>query len=217
MSWTTSTDELRTLLNDGTKDRLRWMKTVIGYVDGVNTTFKTFEFRRLSNFVAPTAPSGVFVNGVSAVVSGEDLASGAFTLAVAPAQEARVEATYYAQWFIDTELDEFLVHAVKWLGLGADPTLIPDGLQPSSLKYAAAEAYQKIAVHWATNRSETYRMEDSPDPNTQKASNPYAELAKQFFGLAQKERAGFYTRQDQAKAPLVARVIGSVRSVVPKR
>ena len=78
MAWTTSLADLRKLLNDGPKDKLRYRKRVIGIQNGANLIFKTFEFRRTESLVGATAPVGVYVDDTPVTVVSDDVPSGEF-------------------------------------------------------------------------------------------------------------------------------------------
>lgn len=217
MSWTTSTSDLRVLLSDGPKDKYRYRKRVFGLVDGTNKTFQTFEFRRISNLVGAAAPLGVYVNGSAVTVSADSPEAGEFTLQAAPADGVLVEATYYIQWFLDTELDQFLKSATQWLGLGDDCTKIADGLRPSALKYAAHDAYQKLALRFAEHMSERFRLEDGLDPKLKPVIDSYQAASEQFMKEAVALRNDYYTRQGQSLSPLYGFALGNVSDPMPKR
>lgn len=218
MSWTTSTPELRTLLSDGPTDRLRFRKAVIGEIDGVNTLFKTFEFRRVTNFTTATGFLGVFKNGTNLTLSGiatDDPPTGIFTVNVAPVRGDVLEAVYYAQWFTDTELGEFMTDAMRWLGFGSDITTLEDGLRPAALQFGAHLAYMKMAIRWREYYSEVFRTEDSPQKAASNPTNEFLALAKSFGVSAQNLRDQFYTRQGQSLAPLTGFALGNVRDQTP--
>lgn len=217
MAWSTALTELRTLLNDGAKDKLQYRKKVVGALNGSNTKFKTFEFRRVTDLSTATAPLGVYVNGSAATVSADDLETGEFTLSAAPADGQRIEATYYSQWFYDSEITSFLTDATRWLGMGSDYTVVEDGLKPAAQKYAASEAYQKLALRFARQVTETYRMEDSQDPKLLELVKAYEEAAMDYRKDAEKTRDDFYTRQGQSLAPNFASIPGTVRDIVPSK
>jgi len=216
VSWTTAVADLRALLSDGPTDKLR-QKRVLGNQDGVRTKFKTFEFRRVTDFTTATAPLGVFVDGTAVTVSADDVATGAFTLAVAPTNGQEIEARYYMQWFIDSELQTFLRSASQWLGLGATFANVPAGLQPSALQYAAADAYQKLALRWAEHQSETYRLEDQPDGKLKSVADQYRAMSTDHRKLALSNRDEFYKRQGQALQPLFRTIQGNAKETVPQR
>lgn len=217
MAWTTAVAELRTFLSDGDTDKLRYRKRVINSPNGTITEFKTFEFRRISNFTTAAAPIGVYVNGVAVTVDADFPDTGVFDLTTAPPADGDViEATYYIQWFLDAELSTFLVKASQWLLQGADFTMIGDGLQPAVMSYAAHVGYQKLAVRWAEHMSETYRTEDAPDKERMKLMDQYAKMAETLLKEATKLRDSYYTRSGQSLAPLHTSIPGRVREVVPK-
>lgn len=216
MSWTTAVADLRALLSDGPTDKLR-QKRVLGNQDGVRVSFKTFEFRRVTNFTTATAPLGVFIDGTAVTVSADDLPTGVFTLAVAPTNGQEIEARYFLQWFLDTELDTFLRSSSQWLNLGSDVTQIGPGLQPAALQYAAADAYQKLALRWAEHQSETYRLEDAPDGKIKSVADQYRSMSTDHRKLALSNRNEFYTRNGQALQPLFRSIAGNAKETVPQR
>lgn len=217
MPWTTSTSDLRTLLSDNATDKLAYRKKVINNPNGVITAFKTFEFRRLTDFTTATAPLGVYVDGVIAAVSSDDLATGEFILAAPPTEGQLIESTYYVQWFLDAELDVFLNQGTQWLLLGIDPTQVPEGLQTADLQYAAHLAYQKLALRFAMHVSETFRLEDAPDKNRYALVDAYAKMADMYLKQATQVRDSYYTRSGQNLSPLFATNSGAVREIVPPR
>lgn len=218
MSWTTSLAELRELLSDGPTDKLRSRKRCVGVVDGVNKIFKTFEFRRVSDFTTGGFPVGVFVSdsNTASTVDTDDLTSGTFIIHTAPALNTFVEATYYLQYFLDTELQDFLKHSSRWLISSDDYSQVTSGLQPSALKYAASEAYQKLAVKFVERMSDVYRLEDAPDEKKADMVSTFQKLAEYYKKSATEARDEFYTRQGQALQPLFASNLGAVRDVPPR-
>lgn len=218
MSWATPTIDLRRLLSDGATDRYRYRKRVFGEINGTNTTFKTFEFRRVTDFTAAAAPLGVYVNGVRLLPVGittDYLATGEFVLATAPIDGDVVEASYYVQWFIDAELDDFIVKATNWLGLGSTPANVPDGLVPSAMKFAAAEAYLKQAMRWREALSEGYRVEDAPKDGLTPADE-FIKMSEIFRKEATQNRDEYYRRQGQPLQPLWGVVSGRVPNPTPR-
>lgn len=218
MSWDTALSELRMVLSDGPTDKLRYRKMVIGQIDGSNTTFKTFEMRRVSTFVGAVAPAGVYVNNALVTTEGEDLESGEFTLAAPPNEGDSIVATYYYQWFIDAELTEFLNQSAAFINNTTDFTAIDPSFQPAAKEYAAGLAYQKLAAKFAENLAEVFQLQDAPD---QKRFNPvtaYMGIAEKKFKLAFELRDDVYTgRKGQAGAPRSATIRGHVKDVAPNR
>lgn len=219
MSWTTSNADLRRLLSDGPADKLAARKRVIGELNDENVTFKTFEFRRVQDFTVEEAPFGVYLNGIrlnAGLVLNDFPGEGIFTLTNAPSDGDVLEATYYYQWFLDEEMNDFNLKAAQWLGFGEVVQVVP-GLQESALHFAAQSAYLKLAIRWMQNASDTYRLEDSPDPKIKTAGDHYRSLAEFMFKKAKALRDDFYTRQGQNLQPLFGMVVGAARDVQPKR
>ena len=210
MSWTTALSELRGDLSDGPTDKLRYRKRCVGEVNGTNTLFKTFEFRRATNFTSPPAGQGVFVSGIAAASSTDFPDIGSFELSVAPVEGQIVEATYHVQWFLDTELDRFLEKSSQWLGLGGDVTIVTEGLRPAATKYAVHLAYQKLALRWAEHITETFRLEDSQDDKRMSIVSEYRSFSSEALKEATEIRDTFYTRQGQNLSPLWGIIKGKV-------
>lgn len=219
MSWTTSVSDLRNLLSDGPTDRHRYRKTVFGETNGTNHLFKTFEFRRVTDFTTAGTPLGVYKNGIlltSSAISSDYPASGEFTLVTAPADGDRIEASYYIQWFLDSELAEFLTSATNWLGFAGATSNLDPGLQPSALKYAASEAYLKMSMRWREYLSDMYRVEDMPSLEKDGKAQSFISMGETFKKEARALRDDFYTRQGQSLSPLFNSITGRVRDPMPK-
>lgn len=217
-AWTTSLADLRALISDGALDKFNFRKPLFGDVDGSNKSFKTLEVRRITDFSAPpSAPLGVFVNGTLQTVTADLPVEGVLTLTTAPTNGQKIEASYYSQWFLDSELNVFLLSATGWCTAGTDVTAIEPGLRPSLLHYAAADAYQKLSLRFARMKSDEYRVEDANDKKTMDAALMYQKASDAERKTAQTLRAQFYKRNDQSLQPLFTSVAGSVGSVQPKR
>lgn len=219
MSWTTAVADVRTLLSDGATDKFRWRKKILGQADGTNKVFKTFEMRRISTLVSASgAPLGVFVNDVLATVDSEDLESGEFTIHTAPVDGDSIRASYYVQWFDDSEIQQFLVTATEWITGVDDYTQIPQGLWPAAKTYSGAQAYQKLVLRFAQNIAETYQLFDAPDQKRFDPIKTYSEIADKMFKLAFELRDDVYkNRKGQALAPIARTIRGRVRDVAPNR
>jgi hypothetical protein len=222
MSWPTAVLDLRTKLSDGTQDRLRAFKRVLGDVNGTNTIFKTFEYRRITDFTSSVGFMGVYKSGVkisNADVVTDDVNTGYFQLAAsaAPLGTDVVEATYYVQYFLDSELEGFLRLASNFLAGGDDYTAIAGGLQNAAINYAAAEAYQKLALRFADTMSDTYRLEDNKGEN-EKIALQFKKSSEEARNESKKLRDDYYeNRQGQALAPLYGLGLGNRRDVPPNR
>ena len=220
MTWNTAVNDLRTLLSDGSTDKYNSRKRCLGELNGTNLLFRTFEFRRITSFLSATLPLGVYLNGVIVPASGlaadyPDTGEFTFITGQAPVDGDVVEASYYIQWFLDSELTEFLNTASNWLQSTTDFTITPNGLWPSALKYAAAEAYLKMAMRWRIFLSEMYRVEDEPKkPGTGPADN-YVKMSEAFREEALKSRDEYYKRQGRSLQPLFGSVLGNVPRMPP--
>lgn len=217
MSWTDAVTSLRILLSDGARDKLRWKKAALGECNGTNATFKTFEFRRITDFTGPDSPEGVYVNGALSTVTEDFNEVGQFTLSSAPAQGSTVEATYYSQWFTDAELEQFLTQATQWLGNGDDYTITQSGLRPAALKYSEAEAYKKLAIRYMEWYSQQYRMEDAQAKERDSLVESWMNASQVASDLAFKQRDDFYKRQGRSNAPFSTSLIGAIPIVQPRR
>lgn len=220
MSWATlaaATDDLRRLMADGPTDKIAYDKKLIGLPNGVNVRFKSFEARRVTNFSSPTSPEGVYVNGAAVTVASDDPVSGALVLTIAPVDGDSVTGTYYYQWFLDADVQQFVQNAVERVLSVPDPTKVPDGLAPAILHYASAEAFNKLAMRWTTDIAATYLMEDMPRDKQGNLINPYLQMAKQMEKTGETLRNDYYSRQGQSNAPLFASIPGAVRDPVPRR
>lgn len=221
MTWASPVNDLRVILSDGDTDKYYYRKKCFGEVNGTNKRFKTFEFRRKTNFTGAAYPLGVWVDGALLATSGvssDNPESGDFQLVSSP-DNVLVEASYYVQWFLDTELTEFLRLACNWLALGDDYTQLQEGLRPCSLDYAASLAYKKIASRWAIHMTDMYLLNDNPSANEKSLnlSKMFEEKSKQHYENAFKARNDFYTRSGQSLQPLFGNNYGSVTNPQPER
>lgn len=219
-TWLTAVTDLRTLLDEGDQDKLAYRKRCLGDCNGTNVYFKTFDFRRQTDFTTATAPLGVWKNGI--LLTASDITtdyptSGDFVLSVAPVDGDVVEGSYYYRWFLDEEMTQFLITATNWLALGSDFLSLGEGLRPSALRYAASEAYQKLAIRWARNLSEGYMLNDAPARDrVGQMIKEYQETALKYREDAEKVRDDYYSRSGQQKQPLWAFVPGRIIDNVPK-
>lgn len=217
--WTTALSELRELTNDNDNSKIRWRKRCVGVCNGTNTAFKTFEFRRYTDFTTSAPPLGVYITDSStpATIVTDDPISGQFTLSTAPSMSDFVEATYYIQYFLDQELTDFLGHAANWLFNTNDYTISPPGLQPAVLKYAAGDAYEMLSDKFQDHLSATFRMEDAPDEKNNTSMVDYFQKRCEYFKKGATEaRDEYYTRQGQSLQPLSISAAGAVRDVPPR-
>jgi hypothetical protein len=219
MIWANPEIDLRTLLSDGSEDKLRYRKRVFGEVNGNNTRFKTLEFRRVTDFTSAEDPLGVWIDGVyqTGGISSDSMSTGDFILGSAPSPRSVIEASYYVQWFNDTEIQTFLRASSNWLSLGDDYTRVVGGLQPAALKYAAADAYQKLSLRWAEHLSETFLLNDAPSEKMFAPVDQYSKMSLAFRKEAEAARDAYYTRAGQNLQPLFGAVLGNPSDPEPVR
>lgn len=228
MSWTSAASDLRTMLSDNDKDKHCYRKKLLGETNGVNLRFKTFEFRRINDFkeannTLPTytaPPLGVFKNGIlltQADINSDNPETGDFILNVAPVDGDMMEASYYAQWFKDTEINQFLRLACNWMSYGDDFSQLPEGLRPSTLKYAQSEAYEKLAMRWSQMLSEQYIMQDAVEKDRFDIVKNFMDAAAASKKEAYKARDDFYSRSGQSNIPYASSIQGRVSNPVPRR
>lgn len=221
MAWDSAVADLRIKLSDGEQDRLRSLKPVLGDLNGTNRLFKTFEYRRVSDFTQNAFPFGVYLNQTrldSSVIANDDTTTGYFELVNAPVDGDELTATYYYQWFTDTECDQFLRQGANWLDAGDDYSAVGSQLRPAALCYAASEAFQKLSLRFVENSSEIYRLEDAPDADKKSLPEQYRDAAAAMLDQAIKLRNDYYDgRAGQALQPIVAFARGRARDVAPSR
>lgn len=224
MSWSSTSAAifaLRALIKDNSTDKICSNKAVVGTVDGINTIFKTFEYRRVTDFSdSPDFPLGIYLNGAALSATGivqDDPESGTFQVTPAPNNRSSIRAYYYYQWFTDQELNSFLVNASDWLGLGPTYINLPDGLNAAALRFAAQEAYEAAAMKYATRASEVYKLEDAPTEDILKSMEAFRSMADNFMDKAKEMRDDYYTRQGQSLAPNFGFALGQVTDPTPRR
>lgn len=221
--WTAAPTDLRNLISDGDTDRNAYRKKCFGYVDGMNTSYKTLEFRRVTDFSddsSSAAPLGVYVSGVRVPytsITSDDTPTGEFVLMTAPTGSQVIEASYYYRWFLDSEITLFLEAAAEWLTSVPNYLLIPEGLRPAAKYYAAQEAMHKMAARWVEKQSEQYLIEDQPDPRNKGVPDSYRLLANDYKKKSVELRDQYYTRQGQALQPLFVSSPGVVGANQPSR
>ena len=220
MTWTTNAaaiTDLRYQLSDGPTDKLADKKAVIGITNGDNVNFKTFDIRRLSSFVTITDIAAVYVNDEAVTVVSENLESGDFVLDSAPDEGDRVTATYYHQWFNDTQLLTFLTRACEWV-LSTDTIInTPLGLVGAVLNKASAIANRELVIRYARLYSAQYRMEDLPREDLKQTQEKYQSLSDMYEKVAKDDVDFYYTRQGRNKQPLFSNISGRVQDVKPNR
>ena len=221
-TYLTAIPDLRLLLSDQGDDRYNYRHDCFGKIDGINAQFKTFFRRRVTNFtVASTGGEGIYVDGtqvLSTSIAWDNQETGEFAFSssggVIPQDGSAVEASYYYQWFDDSEMDTFLQQSSRWLQGFNDYTLTPPPLIDALIKYAASQGYAKMAQKWRTYMSQEYRVEDAPKDSPVYNTNDFLQLSKYFRAEALASRTEYMeTRQGRALQPISGSIRGRVRSL----
>lgn len=217
--WTTAIQDLRIRLSDGPTDRLHWRKKCFGQSNGTNLNFKTFEFRRVTNFTTQgivDQVTGVYVGGAlqpPTSIVYDNLQVGEFQLLIPPPEAVEVEATYYTQWFYDAELIDLTEQATLLILSTKEYLNVPPGLVPAVVEMAASRAYSKMASRWREYMATTYKLENDPTPNPSSPVASFISMANDAKEEALNLVKFYYTRQGQNLQPLFGQVIGHVRNM----
>ena len=221
MSYTTGKADLRRLLSDGDQVKRAFQKVVIGPVDGINADFVTLENRYVPGSVDLYVDGLLVVKGTN--YTEQDPVAGLirFQPGYIPNQNAIIKASYYGQYFIDDDLDGFLIAAMSDLSMDStDSTTIAAGLQSSLLHYAAANAYTYLATIWTQRIAEKFLAQDTAGvgdgQNFPKASH-FLDLSKNEFTKAGQLRDDFYKRKGARETPVFGTLVGAVKETTPPR
>jgi len=153
MSYTNAILELRQMLSDTDQHKRSTRKKLIGNVDGSNLVFVTYDKRIVEDTFQ------AFVNGLPVQAVITDPVAGEVAFAVAPLQNSTVQASYYWQWWLDTELTTFLNKGAEAVGLSTTSAttdnaylqVIP-GLKSAVLQMAASMSAESLANYLITRK-----------------------------------------------------------------
>lgn len=231
MSYTAAIAELRQLLSDNDTDKRSTQKQVLGNTNApgaTNVEFRTYDKRFIEDTFQP------YINGVAVAPSGftiTDNISGEFVFATPPAQNSKITASYYWQWWTDDELINFLNKGAEQIGID-DPTvttggptdsaylMVPQGLRSAALYYAAGWSQDKLVQYMMNRRhSGEYLLEQDKG-----GDEGFAQIIQQmrsqktdYFKMADKFRNDFYTRQGRRNAPVFRVRMGRKKPYGPMR
>lgn len=207
--YVTAITEIRQILADTKFNKRGTKKTLIGNADGTNTKFYSYDKRLFTDQIE------VYVN--NALVSNWDLndaVAGEFIFSQAPDANAEIRASYYWQWWTDSELKNFLNKGAEQLGVAQQTVTsstpdtsylkTPVGLKTPVLKFACHLAWESLISYLiARKHSAEYLVEQ--DGNVDEG---YSELIKSMQdqsknalkdALALTDR--YYKRQGRQFAP----------------
>ncbi len=225
MGYTEAIAELRQLLSDGETDKRSTKKKLLGNIDGVNTTFTTYDKHIIEDTLE------VFINDNVVTASLTDPNSGEVELTSAPSGNMKLTASYYWQWWTDVELQNFLNKGAESVGQvdgtntggGSSDVAylqIPQGVRTAALYYAAGHANQKL-IQYMMNRRHSGEFLLEQDKG---GDEGFALIIQQMrgemndmFKQAQQFRDDFYRRQGRRNAPVVAVKLGRTKNYGPRR
>lgn len=215
MAWSDPSGDLRITLADTATDNLVKAKKVLGPINGVNTTFYTFDDRLVAsgNQAVCGTPLRVFVSNVNSpqqiiseiAASGitvTDRVRGEFQLSYAPSGQLALIASYHFQQHLDSEISFYLQQATYRVGVDIVAN-VDQGLQAAVLDYAEALAHTRLAQRWQQRKSEQFLLQDEPARKEAESLIQYhQEEAKTKTADGQQARRDFYDlRQDRGRAP----------------
>jgi hypothetical protein len=207
MSWTDPSGDLRTLLADGPTDNLIKDKLLIGPINGVNTTFYTFEDRLTAsgNQSVCGEPISLYLNKVEISASGitvTDQVRGQVELSFAPSGQLKLTGSYHYQQHLDSEITFYLQQGANLVAVDIVDN-VPPGLQMAVMDYAGAMAHRRLAQRWQQRKSEQFMLQDEPAREEAEALIKYhQEEAKEMRSEGQQARRDFYDlRQDRGRSP----------------
>lgn len=121
--------------------------------------------------------------------------NGNFTLPVAPVSALLV--TYGWQFFTDTAIDNYVDQARQWLRQFQSVSMVPDGLNPALVHYAAGLALSALARQLTLSAQKAGTAEiDLSD-----ITKAYQAQAAALIKLAGAERDAYYSRGSEALDP----------------
>lgn len=146
-SWSESAAiaQFRSIVGDGVSDHFVYKTKPYPSPDGLTKQFFAGHHRIVSSTLS------IFLQGASLAVSGTpDYTGGYFTVTTAPSPSGNFQASYYYQWFTDTEIVSFLTSAANALRFDTvDDSGIAIGLRPALVTMAASDAFYRKAAEYS--------------------------------------------------------------------
>lgn len=138
---------LRSLLGDNPSDKFEFKTDVYPTPNGVTTRFFVGQTRLVSGTLE-VYHNGVLIPAVSG--SAIDTAKGSFDYTAADGPpKGQVEASFYYQWFTDSDLEAFITEASQMLNFESPSGDFAIGLRPTLLSWACYNAYMRKAAEFA--------------------------------------------------------------------
>ncbi len=204
MSYNAALLELRQMLADTPQHKRATRKKLLGQVDGNNVSFVSYDKR----IVDGTFQAYVNDGPVSANVT--DLVAGEIEFAAAPDQNSKVTASYYWQWWLDSELITFLNKGAELTGQFNNN--IPDkaylqiepGLKNAALQFALSVAADSLANYLLTRKhSGEFLLEQDKgtDEGMADVIRAMTDMSSKAYKKAMDLRDDFYKRQGRRNKP----------------
>lgn len=139
---------LRSLLGDNPGDKYEFKTDVFPTPDGVTTRFFVGQ-TRLAAGTLEVYKNGVLIQAVSG--SAVNVAKGEFTYETeeGPLRRGLLQASFYYQWFTDSDLEAFLTEAAQMLQFDSPSADFAVGLRPTLMSWACYNAYMRKAAEFA--------------------------------------------------------------------
>jgi len=139
---------LRSLLGDNPSDKYEFKTDVFPTPDGVTRRFFVGQTRLVPDTLE-VYHNGVHLQAVSGAVV--DTAKGEFTYEGpdGPIRRGLLQASFYFQWFTDSDLEAFLTEAAQMLNFESPSGDFAIGLRPTLLSWACYNAYMRKAAEFA--------------------------------------------------------------------
>lgn len=208
----TAVSETRAFLNDGPQDKPVKRKQLVGNVNGSNTQFQTWEDRLVpGSFIA-------FVDFTQVPVVELDDIQGVVQLATAPTPGQVVRGRYYYQFFLDSEMQEFVQRGAAMIVESEDVTLVAPGLKDACMSFAGYFGFRKQAIRWAHRMSDRFLLEEEPLVQEPIARpNHFEQIAQKFYDEGRVLRDDFYKRHSRSLAPAFAMFKPRIPPIAPRR
>lgn len=213
--------DIRQMLAD-TADRKRATnKKLIGAIDGVNVNFVTYDKRLFDTTLVvynpPNTPVGFTLN---------DSVSGSITLDAPPLINTALTADYYYQFWLDSELINFLNKGAEATSVYTDA--IPDtaylsiipGMKSAALHLACSIANDALCAYLVNRRhSEEFNIEQDGNDDTGFTNmiNALKDRSKMFWDRGMLMRDDYYKRQGKRNLPAFAIKYGYTKNYGPNR
>ncbi|MBL0233237.1 MAG: hypothetical protein IPQ08_06190 [Chitinophagaceae bacterium] len=220
MPYTLALTELRQMLDDSPFNKKVSKKKLIGNIDGSNVRFISYDKRLYSDTLQ------VFVGEESVGFTLVDDVGGEIDLTEPPSGNVKVTASYYWQWWTDSELKNFLNKGAEMVGQSVTTTIdnaylnIPSGLKTGSLLIAsslAARALISFIVLRKHSSEFLLEQDGNSDSNYDATLKTLQLLADMNWKNGIEQRDDFYKRQGRRNSPAFGIKIGQNRRYGPNK